>query len=71
MSLSSVTAGLVIGFIYSWKITLLILAFMPFLIVSAVVRAKTQFKVLASSNGEVKLSKDRQVNMIQWVKKIV
>ena len=39
-SMSSIIAALVIGFVYSWRLALIILAFAPFMIVSGAIRAK-------------------------------
>ena len=43
----SVVTGVVIGFIYSWELTLAILAFAPFLILGGTL----QFKMLESNTG--------------------
>ena len=39
-SLSSIGAGIGIGFAYSWKLTLLIIAFAPFILMSGFIQMK-------------------------------
>lgn len=50
MSLTSIVAGLVIGFIYSWKLTLLIIAFLPLLMIGGFL----QMKMLTGAAGKNK-----------------
>ncbi|XP_053373066.1 ATP-dependent translocase ABCB1-like isoform X2 [Mercenaria mercenaria] len=50
MSITSIVAGLVIGFIYSWKLTLLIIAFLPFLMIGGAL----QMKMLQGAAGKNK-----------------
>uniref|UniRef100_X2B039 Bile salt export pump n=1 Tax=Capitella teleta TaxID=283909 RepID=X2B039_CAPTE len=47
-SMASVGAGIVIGFVYSWKLTLLILGFLPFLVVGGIL----QMKVMQGYSGK-------------------
>ncbi|ELU01162.1 hypothetical protein CAPTEDRAFT_219712 [Capitella teleta] len=47
-SLASVGAGVIIGFVYSWKLTLLILGFLPFLIIGGFL----QMKVMSGFSGK-------------------
>jgi ATP-binding cassette subfamily B (MDR/TAP) protein 1 len=50
MAITSIVAGLVIGFIYSWKLTLLIIAFLPFLMIGGAL----QMKMLNGAAGKNK-----------------
>ena len=49
-SMSSIGAGIIIGFIYSWELTLLILGFAPFMLASGFI----QMKVLSGNAGDKK-----------------
>ena len=40
MTISSIGTGIIIGFIYSWKLTLGILAFVPFILAAGVLQMK-------------------------------
>ncbi|XP_053373101.1 ATP-dependent translocase ABCB1-like isoform X2 [Mercenaria mercenaria] len=50
MGLCSILTGLIIAFIYSWKLTLLIIAFLPFLVIGGAL----QMKMLAGAAGKNK-----------------
>ena len=39
-SFTSVGGALIIGFVYSWQMALILIAFTPFMVISGVVRAK-------------------------------
>jgi len=43
----SILAGLAIGFVYSWQLTLVILAFAPFLVIGGTL----QFKMMSGGTG--------------------
>lgn len=47
-SLASVGTGIIIGFVYSWKLTLLILGFMPFIVASGYI----QMQVMSGFSGK-------------------
>lgn len=47
-SIAALGTGIVIGFIYSWKLTLLILAFMPFIVIAGYIN----MKVMSGFSGE-------------------
>ena len=40
MSLAALGTGVIIGFVYSWKLTLLVLAFMPMIAVAGLIEMK-------------------------------
>ncbi|KAL4222180.1 ABC transporter B member 11 [Mactra antiquata] len=50
MSVTSIVAGIVIGFIYSWQLTLLIIAFLPLLMIGGFL----QMKMLTGAAGKNK-----------------
>jgi len=50
MSMCSLISGVVIAFIYSWQITLLIIAFLPFLILGGYL----QMRMLTGAAGKNK-----------------
>lgn len=47
-SFASIGGGLVIGFIYSWQLTLVVVAFAPFMLLSGFI----EMRVFAGSQGE-------------------
>ena len=49
-SLANIMTAVVIGFIYSWKLTLVVLAFFPFMIIAGFL----QMKVMQGSTSEGK-----------------
>ena len=51
MSLSSILAGLIIAFVYSWKMTLVILGFVPFLVAGGFLQM-TMLQGAAGKNKE-------------------
>ena len=50
MSVSSILTGIIISFIYSWKLTLLILAFFPFIVIGGAI----QMQILNGAAGKNK-----------------
>ena len=50
MSLCSILAGMIISFIYSWKMTLVILGFVPFMIIGGAL----QMQMLNGAAGKNK-----------------
>lgn len=50
MGVCSILAGLIIAFIYSWKLTLLIIAFLPFIMIGGAL----QMQMLAGAAGKNK-----------------
>ena len=40
MNIAALGAGIIIGFVYSWKLTLLVLVFMPMIAVAGVIEMK-------------------------------
>ena len=40
MSLAALGTGVIIGFVYSWKLTLLVLAFMPMIAIAGLIEMK-------------------------------
>ena len=47
-SFASIGGGLVIGFIYSWQLTLVVLAFAPFMLISGFI----EMRAFAGAQGE-------------------
>jgi hypothetical protein len=60
MNLSNLGVGIILSFVYSWSITLLILAFIPLLIVGGVLQTKMlsgfskKDKEILEESGQVK-----------------
>ena len=43
-SLSAVVCGLIIGFVFSWKLTLLVMCFLPFILIAAIIRTRNHYR---------------------------
>lgn len=59
-SIGGIGVGLIIGFIYSWQLTLLVLAFVPFIMAAGML----QMKILAgySNQGQKSLEESGKVS---------
>lgn len=61
MGLASIGCGFIIAFIYSWQITLLMIAFIPFLILASSTRGNVHLKNMNRKAKDARVSKDRQI----------
>ena len=48
-SLGSIGFGIVIGFVYSWKLTLVLLGFAPFMLIAGFIK----MRIMAGTRGEL------------------
>ena len=61
-SVSSIGAGIVIGFIFSWQMTLLIIGFAPFMLASGYVQGRARVGGLAKKNDGLE-----EAGKVHWV----